>query len=85
MSNPKNNVLDLTWKFRKEDEWFNAFALCMLCNHRWVATVEISVSIFKLQCPSCGGQESFGSIVPDEYMKAMTRKYPPEEDADGNS
>ena len=56
---------------RKDNEpHFNVWAMCLPCSHRWIGVVHFSTSLFKLECPSCGAQESFASIIPGEYLEA---------------
>lgn len=35
------------------------------CHKRWLATVPDNCNLFKLQCPTCGEQNSFVSPVPE--------------------
>lgn len=49
-------------------EWFNAFAVCFACTHKWIATVVTGTSMFTLECPECGDTDSIGSIAPDGYL-----------------
>ena len=64
----------------RKDNLFAVLALCLEasenesmdylepCFHRWVAGVPKKTSLFKLECPSCGAQNSFASILPSEYL-----------------
>lgn len=59
------NVISIGRKLAK----FVAFAICLICQRRWIAAVNFNTPIFKLECPSCKSRESFASIVPSEYLK----------------
>ena len=62
--------------------WFNAFAMCLGCHHRWLCVVTPLISLFTLPCPKCGLQKSFGSIAPEEYVDAVFAYSEPMEDAE---
>jgi hypothetical protein len=47
------------------------FALCLECKHRWIASVLIKTSIFKLECPECGAQNSFASVIPENLIQEI--------------
>ena len=47
----------------------NVFALCLACWNRWIGTVVVRTSFFKLECPACKERESFASFIPDEYLE----------------
>jgi hypothetical protein len=70
----------------KNDEnepWNNVFALCVACTHRWLATVPISVSLLRLECPQCHNFESFPSFIPEGWLETLDTHYrenPPPED-----
>lgn len=66
--------------YREGEYLFAALAMCMawrypyeeseeLCLNRWVAGVPKDTSLFRLQCPKCGGQNSFATVLPSEYME----------------
>lgn len=56
---------------RKDNEpHFNVWAMCLPCSHRWIGVVHFETSLFSLECPSCGAQESFASIIPRDYLEA---------------
>lgn len=59
-------------KQRREDRepHFNVWAMCLPCSHRWIGTVHYKTSLFSLLCPECGSEESFASIIPNEYLLA---------------
>lgn len=65
---------------QKFEAWWNAFALCLACGHKWLALVEVRTSLFKLECPECKKQNSFASLVPPEYSSDMAQAYPEEVD-----
>lgn len=46
-----------------------AFAMCIPCLNRWIATFTKDTNLFKLECRACGATESFASFVPDGYLK----------------
>lgn len=48
---------------------FAALAMCMECQYKWIAHIPPSTSLFKLECPQCGEQDSFASVLPMEYIK----------------
>lgn len=52
---------------------FNGLAMCVACKKRWIATVVKDTSLFKLECPECGDQDSFFSFLPDEYLEEFGR------------
>lgn len=66
--------------YRPTPYLFAALAICMsekwdglgeyqgICGHRWVAGIPKDTSLFKLECPSCHEQNSFASILPNEYL-----------------
>lgn len=60
---------------------FNVFALCLECKKRWIGTVEVKASLFELECPECHKQNSFASIIPDEYVDGINE---PEEEVQLN-
>ena len=49
-------------------------ALCLLCFHRWVAVVLRDTPLFSLECPSCGGTESFSAYVPRDWIHGEKTK-----------
>lgn len=49
--------------------WFNVLALCVSCQHRWVATLPQGTCLLHLECPDCGDQNSFASFYPDDYLE----------------
>lgn len=57
-------------KRRDKEQHFNVLAICLPCSHRWIGVVHFETPLFKLECPSCGAQESFASIVPKEFLEA---------------
>ena len=67
-----DNVINLD-DYRKHSH-FSAMALCLECNKRWIAGVTEQNSLFTLECPKCHAQNSFGSIIPQEYMKCFEAK-----------
>lgn len=68
-----SKVIDLDSK--RLGHWFNVFAMCLPCSYRWIATVNEKVSLFKLECPMCQAHESFGSVIPTEYERAVCETY----------
>lgn len=61
---------------------FNVLAVCFapkwahdpseeLCLHRWIGTVMAQTSLFKLECPVCGAQNSFASFIPHDYLELV--------------
>lgn len=66
--------------YREGEFLFAALAMCMnveyddiefdtsTCGYRWVAGVPKDTSLFKLECPRCGAQNSFASVLPSEYL-----------------
>lgn len=65
MSN--NKVVELD-DFRTKEYLFCALAMCMSCLHRWVAGIPAETSLFGLECPLCGEEDSFASVLPSEYL-----------------
>jgi hypothetical protein len=64
----------------KNKPHFNVMAICMapstckhesLCLHRWIGTVMANTSLFKLECPKCGAQNSFASFLPLDYLSEV--------------
>lgn len=64
---------------------FNVLALCLACgpenteykhHQRWIATVTARTSLFALECPRCGEQDSFAAFIPHEYTEAMLKEFP---------
>ncbi len=53
---------------RPKEYLFAALAICLSCQHRWVAGVPKNTSLFKLECPKCHVQDSFASVLPSEYL-----------------
>lgn len=43
-------------------------AMCIACKHRWIGIVVAATSLFRLECPTCGAQDSFASFLPIDYM-----------------
>lgn len=67
------NVTDLESvreSIKDNDPHFNAHALCLNCHYKWIAVVHFTTSLFTLECPKCLGNNSFGSIIPREYLDA---------------
>lgn len=62
----------------KEPGYFNVIALCLLCRHKWIGMVEVETSLFTLQCPACGTQDSFASFLPDDYLEEFSDRKKPE-------
>lgn len=60
---------------------FNVIIMCLPCSHRWVGMVECQTSLFRLECPDCGAQDSFASFIPDEYLEDFSLNNPEVEDA----
>ena len=58
------DVIDIS----SNDPHYKAFALCIQCSSRWIAIVHFKTSIFNLECPQCGEQDSFGSIIPEGHL-----------------
>lgn len=60
--------------YREGEFLFAALAMCVeqvageVCFHRWIAGVPKDTSLFRLECPGCGAQNSFASILPSEYL-----------------
>jgi len=55
------------------DVSFNVLAMCLKCKHRWVGNVMPETSLFKLECPKCGKQDSFASFMPADYEEAVSQ------------
>lgn len=65
----------------KNKPHFNVLAMCVseeyddvtfdtrVCGHRWIGTVVARTSLFKLECPKCGQQDSFASFIPGDYLE----------------
>lgn len=65
------NVISLD-DFRKVPEnYFVALAMCIPCTKRWVATIPHDASLVALECPACGKQDSFASILPREFTDSF--------------
>lgn len=75
-----SNVEDIN----KNKNHYSVLAMCVnqkfegkllvdLCGYRWIGTVVAGTSLFKLQCPRCGEQDSFASFLPDEYMEEFKK------------
>lgn len=64
----------------KNKPHFNVLAMCVstkfddvhfdteTCGYRWIGTVISGTSLFGLECPKCGRQNSFASFIPDDYL-----------------
>jgi hypothetical protein len=63
-SKPPENVIDI----QSKAQHYVAFAMCLPCARRWIASVTALNSLFHLECPSCRAQDSFASLVPQEYL-----------------
>lgn len=50
---------------------YTVMVLCLTCDHRWIGGVPIETSLFKLECPQCGAQNSFASFVPEDYQEHL--------------
>ena len=57
------DIVDIT----KNLPHFVVMAMCLPCKNRWIGTVVAKTSLFRLECPACGVQDSFASFVPCEY------------------
>ena len=66
-----DNIKPVDFDPKRNEPHFNWFALCLLCIHRWIATVPASVSLFALECPKCKRQNSFCAPITDEYTEAI--------------
>lgn len=43
-----------------------ALAMCIPCKYRWIASFDFeTTNIIQLECPRCGAQDSFVSILPN--------------------
>lgn len=43
-----------------------ALAMCIPCKYRWIASFDImETNLTTLECPNCGTQDSFASILPN--------------------
>lgn len=72
------NVEDIN----KNKPHFNVMAICLarsyddvelnteICGHRWIGTVIAETSLFSLECPACGSQNSFVSFLPQDYLES---------------
>ena len=58
-----DNIVDLD---SRKPHW-NGLALCLDCLHKWVATFPVGAPLFHFECPRCGEQNSFVSLIPAEY------------------
>lgn len=67
MANDGGKVINLNDRRDDNKKYFTALALCLACNHRWIASVLSRTSLFKLQCPICMVQDSFASLLTDDY------------------
>ena len=72
-----SNVVDFNkYKQNKEDDgklWFASFALCLLCKSTWIAHHTADTPLNSLECPICFKQDSFASVLPDEYVDEILR------------
>lgn len=59
---------------RANEPHFVLAVLCVPCSHRWIGVTHHTTSLFKLECPSCGAQESFASILPPEYLNQFGKE-----------
>lgn len=66
-----SNIFDLEDYKYKKTKTYVVFSLCMNCFCRWIGHVKIDTSLFKLECPKCGVQDSFASFVPDSYLEDL--------------
>lgn len=55
----------------KNKKWVVAAVLCTDCTTRWIGNFTVDTPLFKLECPGCGGTESFASILPDDYLAKL--------------
>lgn len=55
----------------KDPAWFNVMALCLNCHYKWIGSVEAKTSLFTLECPGCGADNSFASFLPDDYLDQL--------------
>lgn len=60
-------VIDIN---KNKPHW-TLLALCLCCKKTWVATVMAETELFSLECPNCGGQDSFASFVPLDYLQKI--------------
>lgn len=60
-------LIDLE-NFKRDDFLFACLAMCMICSHKWIEGIEAQQSLFTLKCPICDEEDSFASILPQEYM-----------------
>lgn len=65
-------VVDIT----KNLPHFVVMAMCLPCKKRWIGTVVARTSLFSLECPACGAQESFASFMPVEYTDEFNPEMP---------
>jgi hypothetical protein len=57
-------VIDIT----QNEPHFNVLAVCLNCLNKWIGTVHYKIGLFTLECPKCGEQDSFASVLPHEYI-----------------
>lgn len=55
----------------KNKKHFVILAMCLPCACRWIGQVIARTSLNRLECPSCGAQESFASFLPPEYTEEL--------------
>ena len=56
------------------EEYYFCLAMCVSCTHRWFASVTNEVSLFRLECPRCGAQNSFAIPLPEYYSRAIIER-----------
>lgn len=69
-----NNVIDLQEIRDSNEPWYAISAMCIACDFRWVGGVRIETSLFYLECPNCGEQKSFASVLPEDYSRALLNR-----------
>lgn len=62
-----SQIIDIT----KNKRPFVAALMCIQCPSRWYAEVVAGANPFRQKCRACGGDHTFGSILPDEYGEAL--------------
>lgn len=58
-----DNIEDIN----KNKPHYVCLALCLPCLYKWVAVIPEGTKVLFLECPKCGKQDSFVSILPRDF------------------
>lgn len=76
------DVIDLNAERRKRHtcddgcDYVGFLAFCVTCMGRWMGQAPSKTNFFVLECPYCGVQDSFVSLLPDYFYLPINPEGP---------